>query len=106
MEDDYRDILNATCGIIFLGTPHQGSDVSSLGAFAASVTSLLFGSNKMLLISLQKHSAGLSDLQNNFSASISKDIILYSFYETMPTYIFNCIPVGLVSLETISRSYY
>lgn len=98
MLDEFQDILNAICGIIFLGTPHQGLEVSSLGAFAASLITSLFGSNKMLLMSLQKRGAELADLQDKFLASISKQVSLYSFYETMPTYLFNCISVGLVSI--------
>lgn len=65
------------------------------------MTTPLFGSNKMLLISLQRHSADLADLQNNFSASISKEALLYSFYETKSTYLFNCISVGQVGADTL-----
>ncbi|KAI9776063.1 MAG: hypothetical protein M1816_005589 [Peltula sp. TS41687] len=50
----------------------------------------------MLLKSLRKHDANLANLHTDFFTSISnKGVLLYSFYETMPTRLFNCISLGV-----------
>lgn len=66
----------------------------------AAATTPLFGSNKMLLKSLQRNNAELSDLQDNFDACKPESAVLYSFYEKMPTLLFNYISVGLVGRAT------
>ena len=109
-DTDFKDIYDATCGIIFLGTPHQGSDSSYPGLLVASLTTPLFGSNAMLLRLLQKHSTELSILRQKFSQTISrmkdshtqiKDChtrlpLLYNFIETKNTLLFNFISLGRV----------
>ncbi|RDW58337.1 hypothetical protein BP5796_12267 [Coleophoma crateriformis] len=44
----FEDIYDATCGIIFLGTPHQGSDASAPAVLLAVVTTPVFGSKAIL----------------------------------------------------------
>ncbi|KAI1465801.1 armadillo-type protein [Daldinia caldariorum] len=93
-----REILEDTCGIIFLGTPHQGSSASFTAAMLASWTSLL-GSDNTLLLSLQSHGPDLSDLQDRFMrqiSSCSRDVPVVYFYETRPTYIMRWFSVGLI----------
>jgi hypothetical protein len=105
---EYRDIIDATCGIAFLGTPHQGSSASAIGAFIAWLTTPFFGSNKMLLKSLQWHTAELSNLHENFHNMIKsqeKEIKIFSFYETGNTLLFNILPVGLVSFHSFFFSF-
>jgi hypothetical protein len=104
--DDEEDILNEMCGFVFLGTPHQGSSVSVLGAIAAYVTGFL-GSNTMLLRSLIQRKAQLSDLNEKFMKIINlkkgqgQNIDLVSFTETKPTYMFNCFSIGLVGKNAL-----
>ncbi|EON65782.1 hypothetical protein W97_05021 [Coniosporium apollinis CBS 100218] len=95
IEQDYRDIGDATCGIIFLGTPHQGSGVSAIGALVAWLTTALFGSDMTQLVYLQKHGKELANLQARFAKSIVEGIKMFSFYETLPT-CFHQISLGLV----------
>ncbi len=110
-ETDFKDICDATCGIIFLGTPHQGSDASYPGLLLALLTTPIFGSKAVLLRLLQKHSTELSTLREKFSRAISrmKDShtqmrkdpyerlpLVYSFIETKDTLIFNFISLGRV----------
>ncbi len=104
---DEEDILDETCGFIFLGTPHQGSAVSVLGAVVAYITGFL-GSNTMLLRSLVQHKSQLSDLNEKFMKTINlkkgqgHNVGLVSFIETKPTYLFNCFSIGLVGKSALS----
>ena len=110
-DGDYKDIYDATCGIIFLGTPHQGSDASYPALLIALLTTPFFGSNAMLLRILQKHSMELSTLRENFSHRINQMRkshnqmredhygwlpLIYAFIETKDTLMFNFISLGRV----------
>lgn len=90
--------MHDTSGILFLGTPHQGSQLSILGSIAAWATSYL-GSSTGLLSTLQYHSRELSDLDSRFDdvRKSLKDARIYSIYETKPSYILRFISIGLVS---------
>lgn len=106
---EYKDIIDATCGIAFLGTPHQGSTASPIGAFIAWLTTPFFGSNKMLLKSLQWHTAELSNLNESFSNVIKdqeKEIKLFSFYEMINTLFLSILPIGLVGSTPYSSPYH
>ncbi|KAM3563321.1 hypothetical protein ARSEF4850_002388 [Beauveria asiatica] len=88
-----QDIVDATSGILFLGTPHQGSSVSIAGAVLAWMTGLL-GSNTTLLLSLKSNDQQLSTLAANFKQCIAssnkrrqENIRISSFYETKKTYL-------------------
>ena len=100
--EEYEDIRDAMCGIVFLGTPHQGSSASAIGSLLAWLTTPFFGSNKMLLRSLQWHTAELANLQQAFLESFPKGSLVFSLYETLPTLAFG-IPIGLVSFRYISK---
>ncbi|KAM3548066.1 hypothetical protein ARSEF4850_009641 [Beauveria asiatica] len=97
---DSQDIVDATAGIIFLGTPHQGSSVSVAGAVLASVTGIL-GSDTTLLLSLQNHDAQLSNLADVFGSRIAPNerrpqkVPIISFYETKKTYLLG-LSLGVV----------
>ncbi|OTB11609.1 hypothetical protein K445DRAFT_26559 [Daldinia sp. EC12] len=94
-----EEILEDTCGIIYLGTPHQGSSMSLLAAMIASWTSFL-GSDSTLLLSLRSHGSDLSDLEQAFKDRISRSLQktkVVSFYETKSTYILRGrLSVGLI----------
>ncbi|OTA99070.1 hypothetical protein M426DRAFT_95973 [Hypoxylon sp. CI-4A] len=93
---DSGDIPINTRGIIFLGTPHQGSSASRWGAAVASLTGFL-GSDRTLLLSLQSHSSYLSDLEDSFRGWVlpkSPHIKVISFHESKPTYMFGWLSIG------------
>ena len=104
-----RDVIDSTCGIIFLGTPHQGSSVSRLGSIAARVTGFL-GSNTGLLLHLTSHSTELSDLDVRFvDCMVEKEkrrqkTEIVAFCETKPSYLFGWLSVGLVSAPILVPS--
>ncbi|OBT70831.1 hypothetical protein VF21_10112 [Pseudogymnoascus sp. 05NY08] len=82
------EILKATCGIIFLGTPHQGAQLSNLATWLATLTGPILGSNSSLPRSIAYHSTQLDDKDQHFSQSYDNDTWLYSLYETMDTFLF------------------
>ena len=74
--DTFKDIRLSTAGIIFLGTPHQGSDAAVYVVWLAQVA----GRDKTLLESLKRDSPALYGVARDFEASYSKaDIVC--FYE-------------------------
>ncbi|KAL1856821.1 hypothetical protein VTK73DRAFT_8221 [Phialemonium thermophilum] len=98
-DDEYRAIFKKTAGILFLGTPHQGSSVSWLGGWLARLT-YFSGSDAILLNLLEHHSSQLSDLRDEFSKAVALPVrdsrlTLYSFFETRKSYLYG-IPLGMI----------
>ncbi|CAH0054140.1 unnamed protein product [Clonostachys solani] len=99
--DDSQEIIDDTSGIIFLGTPHQGSSVSASGAVLAFMTGFL-GSDTTLLQSLKSHDGQLSNLADRFQSrkvpnqDQPQKFQVISFYETKPTYLLGWQSLGLV----------
>ncbi|KAJ8108670.1 hypothetical protein ONZ43_g6353 [Nemania bipapillata] len=91
-----EQIIFDTSGIIFLGTPHQGSTLSIFAFLAAWVTGFL-GSSTGLLLTLQHHSSQLSDLEVQFD-HVRKSLRakIHSIFETKPLYILGCLSLGLI----------
>ncbi|KAI0188278.1 hypothetical protein EV127DRAFT_471280 [Xylaria flabelliformis] len=92
-----QDISKNTRGIIFLGTPHQGTSVSNWGALLAFLTSYL-GSDNTLLLYLKRYNSDLSNLEAGFKKWIDKrprKVKVECFYEMRPTFIFG-LSIGFV----------
>lgn len=100
-----RDIIDNTYGIIFLGTPHQGSSLSRVGIIIARITASL-GSNTALLFSLMSHQKVLSDLDVRFVQCIKdkenrrQKTQIVAFCETKPTYVLG-FSLGRVSITVV-----
>lgn len=74
--DTFIDIRLSTAGIVFLGTPHDGSDIAAHGVWLAKAV----GHDKTLLESLKRNSPALYDIARDFDASYrNTDIVC--FYE-------------------------
>ncbi|KIW25442.1 uncharacterized protein PV07_08615 [Cladophialophora immunda] len=107
---DSEEILSNTHGIIFLGTPHQGSSASVAGAILATITAVL-GSENGLLLSLRNHRDELSDLEKLFAdrmrekEQLREKTQIFSFYETMPTTLMGWLYLGLVVTRDSARTH-
>jgi len=105
--DDVQEIIDSTSGILFLGTPHQGSSLSRLGIVAARMTAFL-GSDVGLLLSLMNHQKELSDLDRRFLQRMKdkedrrQQTEITAFCETKPTYVLG-FSVGLIVTEDSAR---
>ena len=75
-DNDFRDIRLFTAEIIFLETPHQGSDAAVYGVWLAQAV----GRDKTLLKSLKRNCSALDEIARDFDASHSTADIVY-FYE-------------------------
>ena len=74
--NNFRDIRLSTAGIIFLGTPHQESEVAVYGVWLAQA----IRHDKTLFKSLKRKSPTLHAIARDFEASYSNaDIVC--FYE-------------------------
>lgn len=77
---EFKNIRLSTAGIIFLGTPHQGTDAAVYGVWLAQAVR----HDKTLLESLKRNSPALYDIARDFDASYSNaDIVC--FYEDRDT---------------------
>lgn len=68
--EDYRSIYVSTYGIIFLGTPHDGSELASWGSalqgMAGHVPRKFFDSEPVLIETLRKDNETLDNININF----------------------------------------
>ncbi|KAJ5724968.1 peptidase C14 [Penicillium malachiteum] len=95
---DSKEIVDETRGVIFLGTPHQGSHLPITGIILAFLTGF-WGSDSTLIFSLRHHDKGLTDLTERFKAcgvnsQSGQTLPVISFYETKPTYLFGYFSIG------------
>lgn len=79
------EIYENTKGVVFLGTPHRGSDKASMASIIGNLAALLLlQPNKQLLETLQPSSGTLENLRDGF-ATISKNMRIVCVREEKPT---------------------
>ncbi|KAG5977053.1 hypothetical protein E4U54_007146, partial [Claviceps lovelessii] len=69
--EDYRSIFVSTFGLIFLGTPHAGSDAATWGLMLQGMADAImprrfFESESVLLKTLKKENETLANINNHF----------------------------------------
>lgn len=85
-------IYRSTVGVVFLGTPHRGSDKAGLAQIVQEVAKLaLRKPNEKLLKNLERESDVLEHQRKSF-ASVSEKMSLRCLFEEKPT------GIGIVSL--------
>ncbi|KAJ6440599.1 eukaryotic translation initiation factor 3 subunit [Purpureocillium lavendulum] len=81
-------IFSCTYGVMFLGTPHRGSEFASVGKLAARIAGLgLAESDHKLLTALELGSPELQRIADSFSRMLPKQgkgMNVYSFMEALP----------------------
>ena len=91
IESQYQSINENTIGIVFLGTPHRGSEKASYGKILANVATVVMNKPKPRLISaLQSNSDSLAQLTSNFKHQLPSYQIV-SFYEMKPIKLFSTL---------------
>jgi len=82
-----KDILPATHGIIFLGTPHRGSATATLGKMAQEITKILWKHpNLSVLRDLEVSSQTLDRIGRGFcQILVERPLEIHSFREELPT---------------------
>ena len=82
-EEDYPNIIRLVAGIIFLGTPHRGSNSQSKASVIASIASAVsYGEHSSLLRVVEKDSEMLADLLHDFTRTVTTiSIPLFCFFE-------------------------
>ncbi|KAI1739827.1 hypothetical protein F4680DRAFT_420160 [Xylaria scruposa] len=95
--EESKKIVHDTSGILFLGTPHQGSPMSRFGFIVAWATGFL-GSSTGLLFTLRHHSTELTDLRQRFHNVYKslEDPKIHSICETKPSYVSGYLSLGLI----------
>ena len=83
--EEGKAIRNSIVGIMFMGTPHCGSDLANIGSAFATIASAVVEMPKFLLKTLSKNSSALYDISREF-ATVTSDLNLklISFYELDP----------------------
>ncbi|KAI5921671.1 hypothetical protein F4810DRAFT_677289 [Camillea tinctor] len=77
-------IEKSTIGLVFLGTPHRGSDFAGWGKIASAVASAaLFDVNRKNIKSLEANGEELMQLERNFGTIIAQQhILIHNFHES------------------------
>ena len=84
IEQRYNSISESTVGIVFLGTPHRGSEKAAYGKVLTSLaTTVLNKPSPRLVNALQVNSEALVRLTTDFRFQLPKYQV-YSFYEMKP----------------------
>ena len=83
--EDGKAIRSSIVGIIFMATPHCGSELANIGSIFANIASTVTEMPKALLKSLAKHSSTLYEISREFVVvAADMNLKLISFYELNP----------------------
>jgi len=83
--DTYKDIRDATYGLVFFAVPHQGGHGATLGAIAKNIIVSLTGESRNdLLESLRQNSLFQENQANLFKHQL-EDYHIVSIFEDQPT---------------------
>ncbi|KAK2741021.1 hypothetical protein FQN57_005757 [Myotisia sp. PD_48] len=85
---DNENISKNVRGVLFMGTPHQGSATASFGRLFSHIASLTVNPNKQALKLLERKSSRLKDLAFEWR-EVYDGFRIVSCYETMRTQIVN-----------------
>ncbi len=82
-DDSYKEIIQSVCAVLFLATPHRGSDLAELLNRLVKIL-VPGGFSKHYIAELKKNSSTLEDVNEQFRHFAPK-LEITSFYETVET---------------------
>ena len=82
-DDNYREIITATQAILFLSTPHRGTNLAEALNRILSV-SMFNHTPKQYIAELKRNSPALEDINEQFR-HIAPSLKIMSFFETLQT---------------------
>ncbi|KAL9029654.1 MAG: hypothetical protein Q9196_002137 [Gyalolechia fulgens] len=82
-DNQYRQVLTSACAILFLSTPHRGTNLAELLNRILSV-SVFNHSAKQYIAELRQNSPALQDINEQFR-NIASHLRIFSFFETQQT---------------------
>ena len=83
--EDGKALRSSIVGIIFMATPHCGSELANIGSIFANIASTFIEMPKALLKSLAKNSSTLYEISREFViVAADMNLKLISFYELNP----------------------
>ncbi|KAK7542387.1 WD40 repeat-containing protein [Phyllosticta citribraziliensis] len=78
---EYKEIVKSISGVVFLSTPHRGTDLAKI---LNRILSISLRSPKGFVQDLVKTSTTIEDVNEQFR-HIAPKLLIYSFYETLAT---------------------
>lgn len=81
-DSDYKEIIKSVFSILFLSTPHRGSDMAQ--TLNTILTATYTNHSKQFIADLVSGSQALQSLNNRFR-HVAPNLQLVSFFETRPT---------------------
>lgn len=83
-DTQYKDIIKNICSIVFLATPHRGSNLAEM---LNNILSITLQSPKQYVNDLKHNSVAISGINEQFR-TMAENLDLVSFFETLPTSVF------------------
>lgn len=80
-DDNYKNVINSVSAIIFLSTPHRGTNLAET---LNRVLAASFQSSKHFISDLNKNSTAIEELNEQFR-HLAPRLSIWSFYETLAT---------------------
>ncbi|PTB62268.1 hypothetical protein BBK36DRAFT_1145059 [Trichoderma citrinoviride] len=80
-DENYKDIISSVSAIIFLSTPHRGTNLAET---LNRVLAASFQSSKHFIADLNKNSTAIEELNEQFR-HLAPRLSIWSFYETLAT---------------------
>ncbi|KAJ5958775.1 NACHT and WD domain protein [Penicillium vulpinum] len=101
-DDQYSDMISQTYGIVFLGTPHRGSNLAHI--LNNVLRTIPITSTKIYVSELERGSTSLADINEQFR-NMCGDLELVSFHETLKTTLGPGVKAMVVEKESAVLGY-
>ncbi|KAI4628931.1 hypothetical protein J4E83_003484 [Alternaria metachromatica] len=72
--DSIAPLVHDTCGIIFMGTPHCGSELANAASFLTKIVGIFHTVNSSMLEGLQSQNAQLQEIDRRFHQLLAKRV--------------------------------